>query len=196
MWKHNGFQWKENKIGTISNHRDSFTYGNQSFQFIPLHLLSFSPLTLLLSTPIPFFLQIFPDILFLYRETFNKMYLTRFWQWYRSDRITFVGAAAAEILSRLGHQKIGLRFGSNGATCQKAENNTKTRFVSVKIQNFFSKLQKCNRENSKGLFLLKPMNIPVSRQKSHWSGDTCRNLATSRPSSWHTDVSGALLTTP
>jgi len=103
------------------------------------------------------------------------------------------GPATAQILLS-GTSKIILRFGSNVAICQKSENNNKNRFVSVKIQNIFSKLQKYNRENSKGLFLFKPMNIPVPREKSHSSGDTCRNLAVSRSSSRHTDVSGALLT--
>lgn len=64
-------------------------------------------------------------------------------------------------------------------------------FFHGKTHKIFCKLQKYSRENSKWLFLFKPVNIPVSREKC-----TCRNPATSKPSSWHTGVSGALLHNP
>lgn len=71
-------------------------------------------------------------------------------------------------------------------------------FVTVKAQKKLLKLQNRDRENRKRLFFFKPMNILVSREKTHWSGDVCRKLAASRPTtaSWYVNVSGALLTIP
>lgn len=66
--------------------------------------------------------------------------------------------------------KISLRFGLDDAICQKPENK-RNRFVSVKTQKIFSKLQKYDRENSKGLFLFKPANMRYP-QRNHIDLDT------------------------